>query len=140
MRSTATALLVAGFVAMSVTPAPAADHTIVMTGDYAGAMFFDPPSLTVRPGDRVRWFNEMIVIHTATSGTECTPDGQWTSGQIAPGGTSPFLVFNTEGSFPYYCRFHCEIGMVGHLEVSQVVRTQPSTWGKIKALYRPARP
>jgi len=121
------------------TPLLATDHTVLMNGDYGGAMFFDPPSLTVHPGDRVRWMNAMIVVHTSTSGVDCAPDGGWTTGQLDPGETSAYFTFNTVGSFPYYCRFHCEIGMTGDIAVTQPpVRVQTSTWGRVKALFATA--
>jgi plastocyanin len=136
MRSTANVLLVACIAAMSVTPALAADHTVVMTGDYFGNMFFEPASLNIGVGDRVRWFNNSLVIHTSTSGEECLGDGLWSTGSVNPGATSAFVTFNSLGSYVYYCRFHCEMGMVGEIAVSQIVSTQSATWGRVKALYK----
>jgi MYXO-CTERM domain-containing protein len=41
------------------------------------------------------------VTHTATSDT-----GAWTTGNIAPGGTSAAVAFPTAGTFPYHCAIH----------------------------------
>jgi plastocyanin len=137
MRLTVRVVLVACLAVTSfASVANATDHEVLMNGDYFGAMFFDPPFITVNPGDRVRWRNAMIVIHTATSGTDCTPNGQWTTGSLDPNAVSPYVTFNNLGTFEYFCRFHCEMGMVGSIEVQQVVKVQQTTWGSIKALYK----
>ena len=108
----------------------ATDYTVNMT-----SMYFEPASLTIAPGDRVRWQNTFNTQHTATSGTDCTPDGTWNTGVLNPFVTSTYFTFNTAGTFPYYCRFHCEMGMTGEIIVNAPVRVVPKTWGSIKALY-----
>jgi plastocyanin len=119
-----------------LSSAKAADFTVVMNGDYGGSMFFDPVSITVHVGDRVRWTNVITVQHTSTSGTECVPDGHWTTGIMNPGATSAFITFNTAGTFPYFCHFHCAMGMVGEVVVLPApVPVRATTWGSIKALY-----
>ncbi len=115
----------------------ATDHNVLMNGDYFGAMFFDPPILDITQGDRVRWVNVVAVQHTATSGVDCTQSGAWTTGIINPGGTSAYITFSSTGSFDYFCRFHCEMGMTGIINVkAPTLPAKPATWGKIKALYR----
>jgi plastocyanin len=114
----------------------ATDHTVLMNGDYGGAMFFDPPSVTVTAGDRIQWTNVVALQHTSTSGTECVPDAHWTTGIMNPGATSAFITFNTVGTFPYFCRFHCAMGMVGEVIVNpRPLPVRAKTWGSIKALY-----
>jgi plastocyanin len=136
MRNSAKVFLVASLATSIASAALATDHTVLMTGDYGGAMFFDPSVISIQAGDRVRWTNNVAVTHTATSGTDCVPDGLWTTGSIGPGGTSGYVTFNTLGSFNYYCRFHCEVGMTGVITVTQPpVRTESTTWGRIKSLY-----
>lgn len=141
MRIFAKVFLIATLLAVFAAGAPlAADHLIVMNGDYGGAMFFDPPAITINVGDRIQWHNAMIEFHTATSGTDCIPNGAWTTGTVNPGATSGFVAFPTVGSIDYYCRFHCEMGMVGLITVQQApVKTEAKTWGAIKALYATAR-
>ena len=119
-----------------IAPVHATDYTVLMNGDYA-AMFFDPASISIQPGDRVRWRNVTIEFHTSTSGEECAPNGIWAAGTVNPGEASAFVTFNTAGTFPYYCRFHCFMGMTGDIIVQQPLPVKPSTWGRIKALYAP---
>lgn len=114
----------------------AADYTINMDGDYFGNMYFVPASIAIHQGDRIRWTNITAVIHTATGGVDCLPDGSFSVGNVNPGATTAYVTFNTVASLSYYCRFHCEMGMVGEIEVTQVpIKTQPTTWGRVKALY-----
>ena len=116
----------------------AADHTVKMNGDYLGNMFFEPYSITINAGDRVRWTNVTAIIHTATSGTDCAPDGVFSTGNVNAGATTAYITFNTVAAWTYYCRFHCEMGMVGEINVQQPpVTTQATTWGRVKALYAP---
>lgn len=59
-------------------------------------------STPIRPriGDTVTWVNEDIVPHTVTA-----EDGDWDSGEIAPGGRwSMTLAADTAAA--YYCVFH----------------------------------
>jgi len=129
-------LVVSFFSSVLAAQAMATDYTVKMSGDYA-AMFFDPASITVTVGDRIRWENVVAVQHTATSGTECLPDGVFTTGIVNPGGTTAYITFNTVGTIPYYCRFHCEMGMTAEVVVKPVpVPVRPTTWGSIKAMYR----
>src|SRR5512147_945851 len=111
----------------------ASDHTVLMNGDYGGAMFFDPASITVHVGDRIRWSNVVLVQHTSTSGTECLPDGGWTTGIMNPAQTSAYITVSTVGTFPYFCRFHCGMGMTGEvIVIPGPLPVRPSTWGAIK--------
>jgi glucose/arabinose dehydrogenase len=98
-----------------ISPAEIVDITI---GDF----FFDPPIVTIKPGDTVRWTNQGSMIHTSTSGQNCTPDGLWNSGFLAPG-ASFSRVFDEPGTFPYICDIasHCEVnGMEGAIVVQLV--------------------
>ena len=137
MRFSAKVFLLAVLALTSLlSTAFAADHTVLMNGDYGGAMFFDPPSITVHAGDRIRWTNVVLVQHTSTSGTECLPDGGWTTGIMNPGQTSAYITFSTVGTFPYFCRFHCVMGMTGEVSVIPApLPVKPTTWGAVKALY-----
>lgn len=77
---------------------------------------FQPQDLTIKVGDTVRWTNNGARTHTSTSGTNGTPDGKWDSGDITPGNTYE-RVFNTAGTFPYYCKYHVAMGMTGTITV-----------------------
>lgn len=140
MRNFAKVFLVASLTITGASAALATDHTVIMNGDYGGAMFFDPAIITIHSGDRIRWTNVMLEIHTATSGEDCTPNLNWTTGSVNPGASSAYITFTDLGQFPYFCRFHCFMGMVGEITVVQApVRAENTTWGRIKALYAPRK-
>jgi len=92
------------------TPQPAANH--VNAEEYR----FVPESLNVARGDMVTWVNRGAVQHTSTSGTDGIPDGRWDSPAMAPGDSFQ-RVFDSTGTFPYYCRFHAGSGMKGKIVV-----------------------
>ncbi|MDD9905945.1 MAG: plastocyanin/azurin family copper-binding protein [Rhodospirillaceae bacterium] len=72
-----------------------ATHTVVIS-DFV----FTPETLTVRPGDRIRWINRDIVPHTATA-----TDESWDTGEIAAGKSTETQVI--DGMMEtYFCRFH----------------------------------
>ncbi len=61
---------------------------------------FEPASLVIRRGGRVRWTNRDAAPHTATS-----VDGAWDSGGLEK--QDMFSVsFREVGVFPYYCVYH----------------------------------
>lgn len=78
---------------------------------------FTPKNVTINAGDTVKWTNNESALHTTTSGTNCTPNGIWDSGQMG-NGTSFQETFDTPGTYPYYCTFHCFSGMVGTVTVN----------------------
>jgi plastocyanin len=122
MRFIAKLFLVAGLLSLiALSAASAADHIVLMNYDTGTmAAFFDPAFITIDPGDRIQWQNVSIVQHTSTSGLDCLPDGTWSSGIINPGASSAFITFNTPGTFDYYCRFHCLMGMTGEVVVNDL--------------------
>ncbi|MEW9584789.1 cupredoxin family copper-binding protein [Paraburkholderia sp. DGU8] len=63
-------------------------------------MRFDPPTLTVKRGDRVEWVNKDLFAHTATSTSKA-----FDSGSIAPNASWRFVA-GRAGSYPYLCTFH----------------------------------
>lgn len=137
MRFIAKVFLVGAIASTSLlSTAFATDHTVFMNGDYYGNMFFEPASITIYAGDRVRWKNVVAAQHTSTSGTDCTPDGTWTTGILNQAGASAFVTFSTVGTFPYFCHFHCTMGMVGEVIVTpRPLPVRATTWGSVKALY-----
>ena len=66
---------------------------------------FDPKEITVKAGTKVTWVNNDSTSHTVTSGTRGNPSGLFDSGNIPAGGTFSF-VFNTPGTYNYYCTYH----------------------------------
>jgi plastocyanin len=79
---------------------------------------FEPSSLTIDPGDTVVWINTTDMIHTSTSGTNCTANGNWNSGNVEASKQFSY-VFSSKGSFPYFCLPHCVSGMTGVIHVGQ---------------------
>lgn len=96
---------------------------------------FHPDSLTVALGDSVTWVNEDTDPHTSTSGSDCTGDGDWDSGTLNEGEFFTYVTDEAE-TIPYHCSFHCEMGMVGTLVVTEPTPTDQETWGRVKALFR----
>lgn len=78
------------------SPAPATPVKRVRIVNYA----FDPVTITITKGTRVRWTNAGSVNHTSTSNK-----GVWSSGSIAPGDTFGRL-FKKVGTFRYHCTIH----------------------------------
>jgi glucose/arabinose dehydrogenase/plastocyanin len=66
---------------------------------------YEPMDVTVPVGTTVRWFNYDLDYHTATSGTNGTPDGRFDTSNIAQYESGAY-TFTTPGTYPYYCRPH----------------------------------
>src|SRR4051812_15338965 len=90
--------------------------TIDVTVGPGGDLVFSPSSVTIHPGDQVRWtFGSGG--HSTTSGSPGQPNGIWDSG-IRNQGATFTRTFNSAGTFPYYCVPHggcCQ--MVGTVAV-----------------------
>lgn len=79
---------------------------------------FDPPSVTIKVGQTVRW-TWSGGVHNVVSGAACPPepgDGKFKSGAPMAGGTFD-KKFETAGTYPYYCEPHCSTGMKGEIVV-----------------------
>jgi plastocyanin len=61
---------------------------------------FDPPELTAKVGQVVKWKNEGSEAHTVTA-----DDGSFESGSMAPGSEFQF-TFSKPGTFTYKCTPH----------------------------------
>lgn len=77
---------------------------------------FQPETVTINAGDTVRWINQGG-SHTTTSGTGCVSDGKWNSGLLSTSQTYS-VMFNTAGTYPYFCMPHCSLGMTGTVVVN----------------------
>ncbi|MGZ8831106.1 MAG: cupredoxin domain-containing protein, partial [Thermoanaerobaculia bacterium] len=66
---------------------------------------FSPPTVTVAPGDTVRW--NFLATHTTTSDLQTGPE-VWDSGLMSSGFFTH--TFNTPGNYPYYCFLHSSPG------------------------------
>ena len=98
---------------------------------------FNPPALTIAPGDSVHWTNVGTVPHTVTRGSNCTWDGDFDSGVLQPGQDWGYVFDQTDaGTHEYFCQFHCGMGMHATLTVDVPNPVKESSWGKIKSLYQ----
>ncbi len=94
----------------AATPCLSAVDT-VMVVDFN----FQPPSLTIAPGDTVRWIVGVTCCgHTVTR----TASPAWDSGPLNSGDTFE-RAFPVCGTYDYFCTPHRSIGMVGRVKVVQ---------------------
>ena len=108
--------LLAAIVSLFAYPKPVSAATVNVTVAPNGDLVFSPSSVTIHPGDIVRW-TWGASFHSTTSGVPGAPNGIWDSG-ILNQGASFSHTFNSTGDFPYYCTPHggC-CGMVGSVSV-----------------------
>ena len=98
-------LLLATAVSLLGYPKPASAATVnVSIGAYGGLIEFYPSSVTIHPGDQVRWI-WITSGHSTTSGRPGIPYGIWNSGVRSQGATFTH-TFNSVGTFPYHCTSH----------------------------------
>eukprot|EP00026_Physarum_polycephalum_P014525 Phypoly_transcript_15049.p1 GENE.Phypoly_transcript_15049~~Phypoly_transcript_15049.p1 ORF type:complete len:150 (+),score=15.64 Phypoly_transcript_15049:139-588(+) len=93
-----------------------AQHNV--TVGYQGDRVFYQQNITIKVNDTVTWV-WAADNHNVVSGSNCEPDGNFTSGPIAPKGTVFSVNFTQIGTFPYYCQPHCRLGMVGTIFVTE---------------------
>lgn len=65
---------------------------------------FNPPNLTVAPGEKVTW-TFAGAPHSTTSNATSGPEF-WDSGIVFTVGTTFSHTFTTPGSYPFYCQVH----------------------------------
>src|SRR5262245_22800390 len=104
-------LVVATAVSVIGHPKAASTATVNVTVGPSFDMVFSPSSVTIHPGDQVKW-TWGSSGHTTTSGTPGMPNGIWNSGLRNEGATFT-RTFNSTGTFLYYCIPHGGFGMVG---------------------------
>src|SRR4029077_15920981 len=114
-------ILMALVVSLISYPNQATATTFNVTVGPNGNLVFDPASVTIHPGDQVKWTWDSGGPST-TSGSPGMPNGIWDSG-IHNGGATFTRTFNSAGTFPYYCTPHSCCGMVGTV---MVVNASPS--------------
>src|SRR3954470_23805683 len=78
--------------------------TVDVTIGPGGQLVFSPSSVTIHPGDQVKW-TWASSGHSTTSGSPGQPNGIWDSGLHNQGATFTH-TFNSAGTFPYYCIPH----------------------------------
>ena len=119
-------LVVATAVSLIGYPKAASATTVDVTVGPNGNLVFSPSSVTIHPGDQVRW-TWSSSGHSTTSGSPGLPNGIWDSG-IRNQGATFTRTFNSTGTFPYYCTPHggC-CNMVGTVNVVNASPTPSPT-------------
>ncbi len=84
-------------------PAPTTDDGAPDAEVSIHGFAFDPKTLSVQVGDRVRFTNHDSAAHTATA-----DDGSWDTGSLG-GGDSDDVAFDQAGTISYKCRFHASM-------------------------------
>lgn len=77
---------------------------------------FDPETVTINVGDTVRWVNVSDLPQTTTSGDDCDEDGVWDSDFLDEDESFEF-TFNTPGTYDYFSKPQCFLGMTGRVIV-----------------------
>ncbi len=81
-----------------------------------------------------QWVNG---VHTITNGTGSADPNAGTLFDQASGSTATQFtyVFNTVGTYPFFCRYHEFSNMKGAVIVQNTTPTIPKTWGSVKSQY-----
>src|SRR6476661_10173415 len=97
-------LVVIAAIALIFYPKAARAMTVDVAIGPNFELVFSPSSVTIHPGDQVRW-TWSSSGHSTTSGSPGQPNGIWDSGIHNQGATFT-RSFNSPGTFPYYCVPH----------------------------------
>lgn len=121
-----TMLLVASSFAL-FTPPAAAETYKVKLGSDKGMLVFDPPKLTIKPGDTVEWVNNKVPPHNVVFDAAKNPNK---SADLAKSLTHKQLLMSPgqqvkttfpedtpAGDYSYYCEPHRGAGMIGKITV-----------------------
>jgi plastocyanin len=109
------AVFASALILLSACGTEAADDTPTLPTVTVRSNAFEPAELRVKVGDTVRW-EWQDGVHNVVSGTSCTEDGTFRSGDPVSGATFE-QRFDTAGSFDYFCQPHCSVGMTGRIVV-----------------------
>jgi plastocyanin len=115
--------LAAGLSAAAVAqPAYAAETKEVKMGTDSGGLQFVPAKTQICKGDSVKWINNKGGPHNVVFDEDAIPSGVdqekiSMDEQLGEEGDTFIMVFNTPGSYDYYCEPHRGAGMNGNLVV-----------------------
>jgi plastocyanin len=109
----------------SVPTATPVMHTVVVGPD--GLLVFSPPTLSIRVGDTVQWMWASSGHSVNSGSSNCVGDGSFCSpndsncaqGPLSNKGDTYSHTFTAAGTYPYFCRPHCGLGMVGTIQVEE---------------------
>lgn len=113
-------LLVVTSFFMGVSPAAAETVTIKMGSD-GGLLKFDPPEVTIKAGDTVKWVNNKLSPHNVVF--DDSKLGKEAAGKLSHKGLvfSPGegyeTTFSDPGTYAYYCEPHRGAGMTAKIIV-----------------------
>src|SRR5262249_4545051 len=127
MKTSSVRAIAAVIAALFLTLWPTAGRAATVTVMVGPNCFcFSPSSVTINPGDTVRWTFSSSG-HSTTSGSPGAPNGIWDSGILNQGAMFTH-TFNSAGSFPYFCTPHGSCcGMVGSVTVVNASPTPTAT-------------
>lgn len=121
-----TLLVITSSFIFSVAPAAAETYTVKMGADN-GQLQFVPSTLTVKPGDTVKWEMNKVGPHNAVFDTSSVPGGD---SALATKLSKSKLMFTAgesyestipsdapAGTYTYFCQPHRGAGMVGKIVV-----------------------
>jgi plastocyanin len=110
------------------TPSAAAATRTVKLGSDKGMLVFDPPEVTINPGDTVQWVNNKVPPHNVVFDAAKNPNKSadlakslshkqllMTPGQEVK---TTFPEGTPEGEYSYYCEPHRGAGMMGKIIVT----------------------
>lgn len=108
---------------------PDTDQPVAATVVMKSTMQFEPRSVTIQPGQSVRWINDTNFQHTVTlepaeAADEAdvrVPEGAATFSSDELGYHEAFVhTFEVPGLYRYFCKMHEMKGMIGEVVVEDV--------------------
>jgi plastocyanin len=117
-------LLVVASFALSAAPAAAETYTIKM-GTDKGLLQFEPSTVTIKPGDTVKWVMNKVPPHNAVFDQTKIADKGFAKklshkNLLFSSGESFEATFPADtpaGTYPFYCEPHRGAGMAGKVIV-----------------------
>lgn len=94
-------------------------------------------TVVIGVGEIVQW-QRLIGAHTVTNGLSSSEAGNGTIFDVPLDAANPVFqhLYETPGTFPFYCRTHEDFLMVGVVVVLGAVPTERTSWGALKARSR----
>ena len=116
-------LLVATSFLLGANPAAAETYEVKMGADN-GMLKFEPATVTINPGDTIKWVNNKMAPHNVVFDSGKMDDGLATKAShkglfFSPGESyqTTFPEDAEPGEYTYYCEPHRGAGMVGKVIV-----------------------
>jgi plastocyanin len=106
--------------------------------DADGSLTATPvDTVIIGVGETIQW-QRLIGAHTVTNGFTATEPGSGEMIDVPLDAANPVFLYTYEqgGTFPFFCRTHDDLTMVGVVVVIGAVPTVKTSWGGLKALSR----